>query len=715
MSDANDDRLDRHHVELLAASAIPVDVAIAAGAQSVHTLGDLPQALRWARSVPGILFQHHPLEGVPVPQYRPDKPSDPNRKYLFPTEILVPLNVVPAMRDRLGAHRLVMLVEGTRQTLSGVAHAPENVLVVGMAGCWGWSRGGVAVPELDRLGIAGRPVVVALDADVATNPKVHDAAARLAEHLDVLGAGSVKFLMLPASGSVGLDDYLAAVTDPGAVLDRLIAKAGKLPRAPRRTAAPGALFDADGLRVAAAYDAITAEHHLALDVAGRVATYDDGVFRAGRVDAADFGAVVVGLLGDRFRSHHARTVEEYAVGRLKTAARVLPELAHPGLVNVANGMLNPLTGELTRHHPDLLSSVQLPIPWQPEAACPVFDRWVNEVAGALAEDLLEAAGLILETRPGRQRKALFLHGPSRSGKSTFLRLLEAIVGDAQRSAVTLHQLGSDTFAAADLSGSVLNCAADLSAGHLDDVSTFKMLTGDDPVRAQRKYGQPFTFKSRALFVFSANNIPTATEVSTAYLNRIRPVPFPASFEGHEDPSIEDKLLDELPGILVRLVEGYRRHVARGGYADTDATRAAAAQFARSSDRVRLFLAETCTATPDDWETRSAVWDAFVAWCQDNRRQPLGKHKFFDLIRTAGHADAIRNGTRGFGGITLRPTADWGEDDTPRVQKVQKVQKSPSSPTCEANREGETSSRVRGQWDESAPSAPEGDDPGFEDF
>lgn len=712
-SGAGGDILASHHRELLETSAIPVEVAAAAGVWSVATLAELPEPLRWCRSTPGLLFPWHPLHGAPVPQYRPDvavKGTDgKERKYLFPADTTPPLNIVPCMRPKVSNASRVVLVEGTKQTLAAVAHAPFDVLVVGVAGCWGWSHDGRPVAELGQLGLEGVPVVVAFDADVASNPKVYDAAKRLGEHLDILGAVEVRHLSIPAAGTVGLDDYLAGVPDPAAVFARLLDKATKLGRRPRSQTSTE-LFNDDGLRVAKCYEAVRCGHHLAVDTSGRIAVYADGVYRADRRDGADFSAIVAEMLGDRFRSHHLRSVEEFTVATLKREGAVTPDVPVNGWVNVANGMLDPLTGELHPHDPALLSTTQLPINWDPHATCPVFGRWVADVAGELADDLLEAAAQMLERRPARQRRALFLYGPSRSGKSTFLRLLEHLAGE-HRAAVTLHQLATDTFAAADLVDKVLNAAADLSAAHLEDLSLFKMLTGDDPVRAQRKYGQPFTFRAACLFVFSANTIPTVSEVSTAYLNRIRPIRFAVSFAGHEDPSVEEKMVAELPGVLVQLVAAYQRFNLRGNYADTPTTRAAAEQFARASDRVRLFLAEATDPAPDGWVKRRNLYETFEEWCRENHRHPLGAHRFYELLASAGHPTTKRHGARGLAGLRIRTRDDWGADDE-TGDGGQKGQKSPTSPTREEKQE-EKNPHAREKEAKPAPSAP--DDAGEEFF
>ena len=458
------------HVAHLAAHAIPAEVAEAAGCFSVSRPDGLPAGFWWDGT--GVVYLQHPLTGAPVPQYRPDSPTlgadgKAKQKYQF-LPGSAPLNIVPTMRDRIDTAEVVLVVEGTKQTLAAVAHAGPKVLVVGISGCWNFSQDGIPDPELGHLGIEGRPVVVAFDADIASNPTVHAAGARLAEHLDLLGATKVSFVSIPASATTGLDDYLATVPQPAAVLARLIAKAGKLPRRPKAAAGNGAeFFDQNGLRVVDVMKAVRGSGDFAVGPDGAVWRYEDGVF----TDGGRLVGALGDLLGNRYRPLHRKAVEELLADDLRSDGLVLGDTETPGLVNVRNGMLRIATGELEPHDPAHLSRCQLPMDWNPAATCPLFDVWLTDRCGAQAADLLEAAGLMLCPWIG-QRRVVFLFGPTRSGKSTFLRLLEAVAG-RHRVAVTMHALSANRFAAAALYGAILNVAGDLSDHHVDDLSIFK--------------------------------------------------------------------------------------------------------------------------------------------------------------------------------------------------------------------------------------------------
>ena len=111
--------------------------------------------------------------------------------------------------DRVGP---LLIVEGTRQFLATLTALDEaDHQVVGMAGCWGWSRDRMPSTDFHALHLDDREVFLAFDADITTNIDVWTAASRLRDAAKVAGTTRVAFIKIPASDKVGLDDYLAAV------------------------------------------------------------------------------------------------------------------------------------------------------------------------------------------------------------------------------------------------------------------------------------------------------------------------------------------------------------------------------------------------------------------------------------------------------------------------------------------------------------------------
>lgn len=585
----------------------------------------------------GIEFTWHNPDGSTVVQLRPD---DPGRgpKYVWPKGTRLPLGVPLGMAERVMDPTCpLIVVEGTRQHLAAASAALKasadkpRYAVVGISGCWGWSQDSAPIPHLHDVPLEGRQVIVAFDADIATNRDVWSAADRFREFLRVeVGAQDVSFILLSGSKD-GMDDILRRAKDPVGTFLRIIGQAqGNLPRKPALSR-NSPLFAGDQFLVMSAYEELLARHPMAATKENSIAVYDGGVYWNG--ESKMFNASVVELLGENFREAHLSNVHELAVSILKTTGVVIEEPARERLVNVRNGLVDPVTLQLRPHDPGFRTLFQFAVEWDPEATCPTYERWIEQVMPGRVLELEDAIAPMLDPTV-TPTKAPFLHGPSRSGKSTFGRLLKAVVGNDCTSAVTLHQLSDDRFATANLYGKILNLAMDLSSKDVRDLSTFKMITGDDLVSANRKYGHQFRFTNRALIVFSANEVPSVSESSKAWISRIAPFEFPNSFIGAEDPSIEEAMMRELPGIFRRWVLALQAHLERGGYLPADV--AASQEFLRRSNKPAEFLHETTVPTINPEGTdRALIYAKYKTWAEVNGGHPMGRNKFFDNLRSLG--------------------------------------------------------------------------------
>jgi len=367
------------------------------------------------------------------------------------------------------------------------------------------------------------------------------------------------------------------------------------------------------------------------------------------------------------RTAHTAAVRDSLYGAL--AGRIIPEKSDVPLIAVANGLLDVTTGQLYAFSSEHLSLTQVPVTWPQDtaaAACPIYDAWLPAMIGAdQVEGLEELAGQMLDPRRTPPR-ALMLFGPSRSGKSTFLRLLKAVAGIENTSAVTLHQLADSRFAAANVYGRILNVDADLAEAEVSDISVFKTMTGDDLIQADRKHGRQFEFHNKALFAFSANTLPSVSEASRAYLERIRPVKFPHSFAGRENPTIEEAMLRELPGILRRWVEAAQRRRVRG--VDVPVPERLRAEFEQRSNSVADWAArcaqvvplrEPKSATPG--VTTALLYIAYSQWIVSGGRKPLGRTKFAEIIRDMPDVHQYSNPAKcRVWNMIILPESQWDE-------------------------------------------------------
>ncbi|MGO4856232.1 hypothetical protein [Arthrobacter sp. 2MCAF14] len=211
--------LTADHLTYLAGEGISEDVATAHQAYSVQARMELPTELQWAWDGVGIVFTHFLLDGTTVPQYRPDAPThkgDDGKalKYVFPARIQNGPFVSPLQTGLIAAGTATEAagVEGTKGFLAVIsllhaAGALQDMLVLGLPGCWGGVQDGLYSADYADIVPAGAAFTAFLDGDVAKKTGVYDAAERLLNHLGVIGL-EPKLAVLPVGGANGISDYL---------------------------------------------------------------------------------------------------------------------------------------------------------------------------------------------------------------------------------------------------------------------------------------------------------------------------------------------------------------------------------------------------------------------------------------------------------------------------------------------------------------------------
>jgi putative DNA primase/helicase len=365
---------------------------------------------------------------------------------------------------------------------------------------------------------------------------------------------------------------------------------------------------------------------------------------------------VVRLLGERHRRSHA----EGMVADLAAEHPFIEDEQPTRWINCRNGLLDWRTGELHPHTPDVPSTYQVSVDWDPAATCPFVDEWLAAVA---PEDAIELTWEIMGTAiyPDQpfHRCALLL-GPGRNGKGTWLRLGQKLIGRRHYSTVTIQALAEDRFMAAKLFGKVANFVGDLDARSIGRTDLFKMATGGDPVPAQVKYGEPFEFFNRATFIFSANETPGTADHSDGFFSRWVVIPFTKLHipYNREDPTVEPRLHAQLKGVLVKAARGLQRAMTQGSYSTVTSVTEATDQYRRAATPMLRFIDDCIevTGAHSDTELRSTVYGRYKEWCASNTHTPYAANRFWpQLVAADGRIDEKRelSAGRGVGGIRLR--------------------------------------------------------------
>ncbi len=367
--------------------------------------------------------------------------------------------------------------------------------------------------------------------------------------------------------------------------------------------------------------------------------YRDGVYQRAEEVASKKAESLLGV-----RAANARIEDAVKLIR-RRAASPHDDLNPSGLdlINVQNGMLDWKTGKLKPHDPTCLSTIRIPVRFDPAAKSEIIDRVLQDW---LPGDALDLAGemlgyLLIPTR--KHQTAFMLVGEGENGKSTFINLTRSLLGRGNVSSETLHDLEENRFRVASLFGKLANLCADIDDRALQFTSVFKKITGDDSLSAERKHQHPFDFDPFARLIFSANTPPAPRNDRThAFFRRWVVVPFDNKFRDGEkrDRDLPKKITtpEALSALLNIAVAGLQRLEARGEFALPESVRQAGEKYRREADAVYTFISEECAKGGQDARVSATdLQRSFRAWCAENgyRNVPPKKALERQLVELLG--------------------------------------------------------------------------------
>lgn len=223
----------------------------------------------------------------------------------------------------------------------------------------------------------------------------------------------------------------------------------------------------------------------------------------------------------------------------------VPNNAH--LIAFANGVYNLADDSLHDFSPDYIITNKIPWNFNPDAKCELLDRTLDKLACGDPEihSLLEEVAGYTFYRRNELRKSFMLIGDKANGKSTYLDLINYMLGDANVSNLDLKDLGN-RFSPSSLFGVLANIGDDISDDFISGstAAQFKKVVSGSRIRGERKGEKEFFFDPYCKMLYSANNIPRIKDKSGAVIDRMIIIPFYAKFSKDDpdfDPFIKYKL------------------------------------------------------------------------------------------------------------------------------------------------------------------------------
>ncbi len=317
-----------------------------------------------------------------------------------------------------------------------------------------------------------------------------------------------------------------------------------------------------------------------------------------------------------------------------------------GLINFANGVLNTATNELSPHDPERGFLYVLPFGFEPEAVCPVFDKFMEDITCGdkqLEDVLLEFVGYATCDQDYWLQKALLLIGEGSNGKSTFLKIVEELSGRENIAFLSLYDLQVET-SRSMLEGKLLNISDELPNYNFKNTELLKKLLGGT-MTARRLYHDGVVIENSTKFIFAGNEIPSTNDVSEGLFRRLVIIPFNARFKlgpGEKDikaadPKLLKKIKAELPGIFNRVMRHYKALKKRGHLAEAVKSAKELSRYRDEVDRVGSWVKENLYWNGSWGDEKpyvevSSVFEKYVSDAKRGEERPISKFHFTKHLR-----------------------------------------------------------------------------------
>jgi P4 family phage/plasmid primase-like protien len=300
----------------------------------------------------------------------------------------------------------------------------------------------------------------------------------------------------------------------------------------------------------------------------------------------------------------------------------------PDIVNVKNCLINIRTGKTTPHDSSYLSTIQIPVNYNPKAnPRKILDFMYNVLQPSDVPLIIEYIAYCL-IRDTKLQKDLMCAGGEDNGKSIMLKLISTFLGPENISSRTLHSLVNERFATADLYGKLANIFADISSKRLVDIERFKVLSSGDRISAEHKHQDSFEFEPHTKLIYSANRppLPAADVEDTSYYKRwiivvfaLRQYCFFCGKKIVKDPDILDKLTteEELSALLNMVLIAARRLLSRRRFVRSPSIEDIRAKYQALADPVKAWIDERCMLGSEYIGDKKLLQSDYYDYCTKN--------------------------------------------------------------------------------------------------
>ncbi|WP_305841029.1 phage/plasmid primase, P4 family [Photobacterium leiognathi] len=273
----------------------------------------------------------------------------------------------------------------------------------------------------------------------------------------------------------------------------------------------------------------------------------------------------------------------------------------------------------------------------------------------------------------KEQRVVFLYGAAGSGKSLYLRLIEAIIPCRFRTSISPLDLDSD-YKVAALASKLINLVPEIDKEKPVPSAQFKAITGGDTVSAREPYGKVFTFTPNTACWFNGNYYPTTKDYTEGFWRRWTIIHFANTKPAKErNPKLVDEIIkEELPAFIGWALKGAADYLNNGLYL-SPVHGECLAEWKRDGNSVTCWLNandDNAIAPREKGAGKQPLkvthaYTIYREWCRSNNRQAFNSTTFKVHMTNAGYSTTVYNGYNCFDALydtrsTLSIAASWAK-------------------------------------------------------
>ena len=368
-----------------------------------------------------------------------------------------------------------------------------------------------------------------------------------------------------------------------------------------------------------------------IKINGRLHIYKDGIYVKGK---ENIEAAMIEHIPQLNRSKRTEVLEY-----LNICISESDKKTDADLIAFENGIFDIQEGKMIDYSPEYIITNKIHWNYNPGAYSQLMDEVLNRISCKDSEvrALLEEMIGYCFYRRNELRKAFVLTGDGSNGKSTFLAVLQSLLGEENISALDLKELG-ERFKTAEMFGKLANIGDDIGDEFIANPAIFKKLVTGERISAERKGTDPFEFNNYSKLIFSANDIPRIKDKTGAVLDRLVIVPFNAKFSV-EKTGFKQNIRRDLVGeedvmeYLINLgLAGLKRILDRQKFTDSKKVQNEIEDYKRRNNPVIGFVQE---CEDDDFqienEPTNKIYKHYQEYCRANNYQEMSNIEFSKQI------------------------------------------------------------------------------------